>query len=250
MIPVFFSCEHATCAVPEPWRELFRGHEDEVASAEGWEPGSLNLAQGFSIRFRTPLSHGDVTRLLIDLEAEGDGQWSRFSSQLTDVQRGKLRDRHQRPFHDSVHNKVAEALRRDPLAVQVIVRVEALDEGAVRLETMAGDEFAGRFAHAWADDLRSGVDRMDAIAVGVESISSIGRSLRKAFGVERLAVVTLRVSRSYFLDGRPWRWEKAKKRLTDSLAAALASLTPAPECSSSAGDPDSAGTPNQSPEAV
>jgi hypothetical protein len=236
MTSVFFSCEHATCAVPEPWRELFRGHEEIVSSSEGWEPGALNLAQGFAIRFRTPLSHGDVTRLLIDLEAEGDAQWSRFSSQLTDVQKGKLRDRHQRTFQNSAHHNVAEALRREPFVVQVVVRVEDLGEGIVSIESMEGDETAGRIAGAWAAELKGGIDRMEADSVIVPSVSAIGRFLRQAFGDDRVAVITLRVSRSYFLDGRPWRWEKAKKRLIDSLASTLNGLTPAPECSSSAGD--------------
>ena len=72
MTAFLFSCEHATCAVPEAYRELFHGAEDAVHSTEGWEPGSLNLAQAFSMKFRTPLVHGDVTRLLIDLEKDSD----------------------------------------------------------------------------------------------------------------------------------------------------------------------------------
>jgi len=247
MISVFFSCEHATCAVPEPWRDLFRGHEEAVASEEGWEPGALNLAQGFAIRFRTPLSHGDVTRLLIDLEAEGDAQWSRISSSLTDVQKGKLRDRHQRPFKDAAHHKIGEALRREPRVVQVIVRVEALDEGVVRVEALNGDDEARNLANRWAERLRSGTEAISAEALSVPAISSIGRSLRETFGADRVLVMTLRVSRSFFLEGKPMRWEKAKKHLIESLHETLAALTPVPECSSSDACPDSAGTPSQPP---
>ena len=68
MTALLFSCENATCAVPEAFRELFRGSEDSVTSSRGWEPGSLNLAQAFAMKFRTPLVHGDVTRLLLDFE--------------------------------------------------------------------------------------------------------------------------------------------------------------------------------------
>lgn len=245
MIPVFFSCEHATCAVPEPWRDLFRGHEEAVASEEGWEPGALNLAQGFASRFRTPLSHGDVTRLLIDLEAEGDARWSRLSSSLTEVQKGKLRDRHERPFREAVHHKVAEALRREPKVVQVLVRVEPLGEGVVRVEALIGDDEARRLAARWVESLRGGADAINAEAFSVPEISSIGRMLRESFDAERVAVITLRVSRSYFLEGRPLRWEKAKKLLIESLYETLSALTPGPECSSSDACPDSAGIPNQ-----
>ncbi len=63
MTVLLFSCDYATCAVPEAYRELFHGAEDIVTSPEGWDPGALNLAQGFSIKFRTPMIHGQYTRL-------------------------------------------------------------------------------------------------------------------------------------------------------------------------------------------
>ena len=94
MTAFLFSCDNATCAVPEAYREIFRGSEEVVASTEGWEPGSLNLAQGFAMKFRTPLVHGDVTRLLIDFGNDGDARWSRFSLKLpetTRVKHGSLR---------------------------------------------------------------------------------------------------------------------------------------------------------------
>lgn len=234
MIPVFFSCEHATCAVPEPWRDLFRGHEDAVASSEGWEPGALNLAQGFAIKFRTPLTHGDVTRLLIDLEATGDAKWSRFSCGLTDVQRGKLIDRHERPFHEAVRSKVAEALRRGALAVQVLVHASAPEEGSVVIEVVEGDEFAGKLAFEWLRVLGQGEDRLNAGVRKLNGVSPVGMALREAHDSSSLAVLVLRVSSTFFLDGRPLRWEKAKKRLIDSLAQAVEAFSPVPENSSSA----------------
>jgi hypothetical protein len=233
MIPVFFSCEHATCAVPEPWRDLFRGHEETVASAEGWEPGALNLAQGFAIKFRTPLAHGDVTRLLIDLEATGDAKWSRFSSTLTDVQRGKLMDRHERPFREAVRSKVAEALRRGPLAVQVLVHAVAPEEGAVVIEVIEGDEFAGKLAAEWCRALGQGADPLNASVQRVAEVSSVGMSLRESHDSSKLALMVLRVSATFFLEGRPVRWEKAKKRLIDGLTEAVEVFNRVPESSSS-----------------
>ena len=112
MSAYLFSCEHANCAVPEAYRELFRGSEEVVGSEEGWEPGSLNLAQAFSMKFRTPLVHGDVTRLLIDLEKDGDARWSRFSMRLPEATRAKVADRHERPFRASLLQRIAEDLRR------------------------------------------------------------------------------------------------------------------------------------------
>ena len=78
MTALLFSCENATCAVPESYRNLFAEAEDVLTSSEGWEPGALNLGQAFAMKFGTPLAHGDVTRLLIDLEKHENDQWSRF----------------------------------------------------------------------------------------------------------------------------------------------------------------------------
>ena len=54
------------------------------------------------------------------------------------------------------------------------------------------------------------------------------------FGAETYAPVTLRVAQTFFLEGRPWRWEKMKKVLLDTLPAALEAVTPVPGSPSSA----------------
>ena len=135
MTAFLFSCENATCAVPEAYREIFRGSEDVLTSKEGWEPGSLNLAQGFSMRFRTPLVHGDVTRLLIDLQKDGDERWSRFSLKLPEATRVKVADRHQRPFRAALNQRIAEDLRRHEALLHVELKV-AVDR---QLEVFAGN---------------------------------------------------------------------------------------------------------------
>ncbi|RYG57345.1 MAG: N-formylglutamate amidohydrolase, partial [Alphaproteobacteria bacterium] len=120
MIACLFSCEHATCAVPEAFRETFRGSEETVASTKGWDPGALNLAQGFSMKFRTPLVHGDVTRLLIDLNEEGDLRWSDFSGKLPEATRAKLVDRHERPYRMALNSRIAEDLTRHQKLVHLM----------------------------------------------------------------------------------------------------------------------------------
>jgi len=50
----------------------------------------------------------------------------------------------------------------------------------------------------------------------VES-SPLAATLAGTFPAERYAQVRLSVSQTFFLEGRPWRWETLKKLLLDSL---------------------------------
>jgi len=219
MTAFLFSCEHATCAVPEAYRELFRGSEDVVTSLEGWEPGALNLAQGFAMKFRTPLVHGDLTRLLIDLEMDGEARWSRFSQKLPEATRAKIEERHERKYRQLLGQRIAEDLRRHDAVLHVMVHTLPEREGAVLLETVAGAGLAEELAAAWRTALL-GMD-LDVRHVKDAVQSGLGAHLAADFPVERYAQVRLRVSQSFFLEGKPLRWETLKKALLDSLAAAV-----------------------------
>jgi len=220
MAAFLFSCEHATCAVPEAYRDLFRGSEEVVGSEEGWEPGSLNLAQAFSMKFRTPLVHGDVTRLLIDLEKNGEERWSRFSLQLPETTRVKIVDRHERPFRSLLKQRIAEDLRRHEAVLHVMVHTSTDIDGRLLLETPAAAALAEKLAGAWRGHLRAA--ETDVLHVRGYEPSAVESFLQSEFPAEHYAQVRLTVSQSFFLEGRPWRWETLKKVLLESLAGAVA----------------------------
>ncbi len=202
--------------MPEAYRELFRGSEEVVTSQAGWEPGSLNLAQGFSMRFRTPLVHGDVTRLLIDLGEDGDARWSQFTNKLPDATRAKVADRHERPYRLVLNQRIAEDLRRHDALLHVMVHTAPSSEGLILLETPPGAVLAERFAAAWRAKLAAA--EVDVRQVSGVAAMALAASLGKTYPPERYAQVRLAVAQSYFLEGRPWRWETMKKFLLDSLA--------------------------------
>jgi hypothetical protein len=229
MTAYLFSCENATCAVPEAYREIFRGSEDVVASTEGWEPGSLNLAQGFAMKFRTPLVHADVTRLLIDFEKDGDERWSRFSQQLPEATRLKVAERHEKPYRLMLKQRISEDLRRHAGVLHLMVHTDSTTDGRVTFETPKGGVLAEKIAAAWR--LRLHVDDLDARHFRNSDGPALGEALSAEFPAEQYAQIRLMVSQSFFLEGRPWRWEPLKKRLIESLAQAVADAGPvsAPE---------------------
>ncbi len=215
MTAFLFSCDYATCAVPEAYREIFRGSEDVVSSTQGWEPGSLNLAQGFAMKFRTPLVHGDVTRLLLDFGKNGDERWSRFSLKLPEATRVKVADRHERPYRQMLNQRIAEDLRRHPALLHVMIHTDPTTDGLVMLETPAGADLAEKFAAAWRSRLAAA--DLDVRQVREAELGPLAAGLAGAFPADRYAQVRLSVSQTFFLEGRPWRWETLKKLLLESL---------------------------------
>jgi hypothetical protein len=218
MTAFLFSCNNATCAVPEAYREIFRGSEELVGSSAGWEPGALNLAQGFAMRFRTPLVHGDVTRLLIDFENDGEARWSRFSLKLPPTTRVKLVDRHERPYRTALKQRIAEDLRRHEAVLHVMVHTDPKTDGLVLLETPVGGDLAERFSNAWRARLVAA--ELDVRQVKAVPLHDLAAALAEDFPATRYAQVKLSVSQGFFLEGRPLRWETVKKVLLESLVLA------------------------------
>lgn len=215
MIAYLFSCDHATCAVPEPYRDIFRGSEEVVSSKEGWEPGALNLAQGFAMKFSTPLVNADATQLLIHLDQEGDARWSPFSLKLPESMRAKVVDRYQRPYRLVLNQRIAEDLRRHPAVLHVMVHTDPATDGLIMLETPPGAVVAEKYAAAWCTRLAA--ENLDVRHVTHVSPNPMAASLAELFPADRYAQIRLSVSQTFFLEGRPWRWDTLKKMLLESL---------------------------------
>jgi hypothetical protein len=220
MTALLFSCEYATCAVPEAYRELFHGAEEAVTSPAGWDPGALNLAQGFSMKFRTPLVHGQRTRLLIDLDAVGEARWSRFSKKIPEPGRQKLLDREDFSYRAALRQRIEEDLRRNPAMLHLMVRTVAGHEGKVLLESFAAGGLGESLAAAWRNQLLGlGLDASHHQAV---TGSALAAELGGLYPPQRYGLMRIKVAQSFFLEGRPWRWELLKKALFESLAAVTA----------------------------
>jgi len=215
MTNFLFSCEHATCTVPEAYREYFQGGEETLTSNEGWEPGVLNLSQAFAMRFRTPLVHGDVTRLLIDLEKDGDERWSRFSEKISESMRLRIVDRHERVYRQQLRQRIAEDLRRYESVVHVMVHTDPNHGGRVSLVTPEKSIMGESLAGQWGANLRAG--DVDARCVCGADTGAFAMALARENDPARYAQIRLEVSQNFCLEGKPLRWETIKKILLDAL---------------------------------
>ena len=63
---VVLSCEHASAAIPRPWRDVL--HDKALLNSHrAWDAGALELARYLSRRLSVPLFAGKQSRLLVDL---------------------------------------------------------------------------------------------------------------------------------------------------------------------------------------
>lgn len=216
MTSILITCTNATCAVPEAHRELFKGSEDLVTSTDGWEPGALNLAQGLAMKFSTPLIHGDVTRLLIDLEQDGQKRWSKISAKLPEATRDKLVTRLEEKFRNAIETRLAEDFKRHDAVIHLLIHTAPLADGKILFEYIRAPR-AGEIAKA-ASTLLPG--EVDASALPLMEKSPFVRWLMDSFPSEKYGMIRLTVSHSFFLRSVPMRWETMKKSLIQALVNA------------------------------
>lgn len=212
------SCEYATCAIPEAYRELFQVAEERVASPEGWDSGALNLAQALATRLRTHLYHGNHTRLLIDLDRDGEERWSEISREIPGGSRQRLADREDGAYRQALQQKIAEDLRRHDQVFLLSIRTTDDSAGRVTLESFGAGGVGEGLAEAWR--ARLFVAGLDASHNRETTGSALAAELGSLFPPEKHGFVRLKVAQSYFLEGQPLKWEVVKKVLMDALVAA------------------------------
>lgn len=217
MTSILITCTNATCAIPEAHRELFKGSEDLVTSTDGWEPGALNLAQGLAMKFSTPLIHGDVTRLLIDLEQDGEQRWSKISAKLPEATRDKLVARLENKFRNVIETRLTEDFKRHDAVIHLLIHTAPLADGKILFEYI-GSNIAEEIATSAAKLLPHG--EVDSSALNMSEKTPFVRWLTDTFVSEKYGVIRITVSQSFFLRSIPMRWETIKKSLIQALTNA------------------------------
>ncbi len=215
MTSFLITCSHATCAIPEANRELFKGSEDLVTSTEGWEPGSLNLAQGLAMKLSTPLIHGDVTRLLIDLDQTGNERWSKISSKLPDATKEKLVARHQTKFRQAINIRLTEDLKRYENTVHLVIHTAPVADGRITFEYL-GSDLAREMSDAALKKLPG--TEVESSSLPLREKTPFIEWMLKTYGSPRYGIIRITVSQSFFMRSVPMRWETIKKSLIQAIA--------------------------------
>ncbi|MGJ8642366.1 MAG: hypothetical protein ACSHX9_03075 [Luteolibacter sp.] len=208
------TCNHATCALPEAQRALFKGSEDLVHSTEGWEPGSLNLAQGLAMKFSTPLIHGDVSRLLIDLDHDGKKRWSKISAKLPEPTKAKLVERHELKFRHAIEARLAEDLKRREAVVHFIIHTAPIEDGKITFEH-AGSALAEKVATNAEKQMPS--SEVSSSCTPLMDKTAFIRWMLESYPDKKYGLIRITISQSFFMKSVPMRWETIKKALIMAL---------------------------------
>lgn len=229
MIPTIFSCEHATCAVPDAYKEALSSDHERITSPEGWDLGALNLAQALAMKFRTPLMHCEISRLIIDcyLQEGCDQRWSDLSMKLIEGQREKLHERQYVPHLSALRHRIDTELHRNPSLLHVSVHTfdpQLHPDVHVCLLYSEGRVGESTLALNWLEAMRQRLPELNITGNEVfypEQTKTILDILRKERSSAEYQGIELQVSNEFFLDGKPMRWEAFKMGLTESLRSIL-----------------------------
>jgi hypothetical protein len=225
MTSFLITCCHATCAIPEAQRELFSGLEDRVTSPEGWEPGALNLAQGLAMKLSTPLVHGDVSKLLFNLEQVGDAQWSEISINIPEALRTRFADRHNEILQHLINTKLDEDFKRHSSIIHLDIHTAPITDGKIIFEC-TGDPIADKFAAMTAKNLT--IPEIAASIKTMKDISPMLEGILKKDVPGKIGIVRITVSQSFFLNSQPLRWDTAKKAIIQAVSTAAISINSLP----------------------
>lgn len=112
---VVLSCEHASNAVPDAYGQLFRNHRGLLPTHRGYDPGSLLLAEHLAAAFQAPLTRGEVTRLLVDLNRSRDNPtlFAPFvMKHTTEAEREAILARYYTPYWKQVQGHIESGIAR------------------------------------------------------------------------------------------------------------------------------------------
>lgn len=235
MIPLIVSCEHATCAIPEVYREILKNDIELITSPLGWDIGALNLAQAFSMKFRTPLIHCDYSRLIIDchLGLNQPERWSELSFKLTEQQRERCQDRYSRPYLDSLRQRINISLERSPRVFHLSVHTfdAALHPTAGDINLLFDPDRITECTinHAWQQAL---IEHAGELQITINhpfypsSTTTVLDQLRAIWRPDQYLACEIQVSNRPFLEGKPLSWEKFKQLLLHTFQTTLSSPVP------------------------
>lgn len=235
MIPLIVSCEHATCAIPDAYRDALKHDIEHITSPLGWDLGALNLAQAFSMKFRTPLTHADFSRLIIDchLALDQPNRWSELSFKLSETQRDRCQERYSRPYLDSLRQRIQISLERAPRVFHLSVHTFDPDQfpeaGDFSLLFDRDRITESTMSQAWHDCLTQQAPDLRITSnhpFYPDNTVTVLDQLRAAWRPDQYFACEIQVSNRPFLEGKPLSWEKFKQLLMQTFQSALSGPLP------------------------
>lgn len=113
-LALFFTCEHASNAVPADFQKLFLNKKKILSSHRGLDIGAAALARHLATEFNAPLIEGKYSRLLIDLNRSLDSEtlFSEFTEGLSELEKQKLIRDYHLPHWSKSQKMISQAIKK------------------------------------------------------------------------------------------------------------------------------------------
>jgi predicted N-formylglutamate amidohydrolase len=121
MAALVVTCEHGGNHIPEPYGDLFAGHQALLDSHRGFDAGALVMAQALAVAFGAPLLTATVSRLLVDLNRSVGNPSLHFESvgKLSAATRQSILDQYYHPYRTRAKQLVMGAIARHGRVVHI-----------------------------------------------------------------------------------------------------------------------------------
>jgi predicted N-formylglutamate amidohydrolase len=225
------TCEHGGNRVPAPYRALFAGHEELLASHRGWDPGALTLARDLARALEAPLYYATVSRLVIDLNRSIGhprlyGQATRDAPQPL---RREIMGRHYLPYRNRVERHIRQAVAAGQRVVHLSAhsftpvlngQVRSADVGLLYDPARPGEV---ALARQWQATLKAADKDLRVRRNYPYTGTSDGFTayLRKRFPAAAYVGVELEINQKHVPSARG-SWRDLRARLITALLAVLA----------------------------
>jgi len=230
------TCEHGGNRVPAPYRALFAGHAELLASHRGWDPGALALARNLARALNAPLYYATVSRLVVDLNRSiGHPRlYGEATRATTQALRREILAHYYLPYRNRVERHIQQALTKGQRVVHlsahsftpVLNGQERLaDVGLLYDPTRPGE---AALARRWQSALKTAARNLRVRRNYPYSGTSDGFTayLRKRFPATAYVGIELEINQKH-VSSRSEIWRDLLARLIAALLEALASQEPA-----------------------
>ncbi len=214
---LIITCEHGGNRVPTPYRGLFRGHQQTLASHRGYDQGALTLARAFARTYSAPLIHSTITRLLVDLNRSRGHQqvFSEFTKQLSVLEQDRILTEYYEPYRQQVEGLVEQLVKRAHRVVHLSVHSFTPELHGVQRTADVGLLYDPRRTteRRFCENWRRQLSRL-AFPLGIRrNYPYLGRAdglttaLRQRFGNAHYAGIELEINQLWPHSSQSkWRW--------------------------------------------
>jgi predicted N-formylglutamate amidohydrolase len=227
---LLLSCEHGGNLVPEPWRPMFLGQEEQLQSHRGYDLGVAEFARWLSGQMQAPLHLAEVTRLLVELNRSPGhpALFSEFSRGLGTRERKSLLESCYHPYREAVTRHISQLFAEQERVCHVSLHSFTPELNGVLRNTDIGllyDPHRSReksFCLNWQAFLAEspGGWKVRRNYPYRGKADSFVTQLRRRFPAERYLGIELELNQRWPLSGGA-EWQRLQVDVRDTLQAAL-----------------------------